>query len=176
MRGRASFGRTDTPRYGLSRAQVREFFASYGNRCLACGAEGVPLVIDHVKSRRKGGVNHPGNFQPLCRPCNSQKRSDTIDYRERVADLTAKPARAKLDKQAQRVTVDLPPDLYERLRAASYQRRDSMNKICIECLEKCLPPSPATAGTVHETGERYAADQRASASGSSTGRAADAGE
>jgi 5-methylcytosine-specific restriction endonuclease McrA len=53
----------------------------YGNRCLCCGATGVPLHIDHVIPLARGGRNDVSNLQPLCKPCNSQKYAKHIDYR-----------------------------------------------------------------------------------------------
>ena len=57
----------------------------YGNRCLACGSTG-PLTVDHIVPLEKGGRNDISNIQPLCRPCNSSKGAQTIDFRT-VAQL-----------------------------------------------------------------------------------------
>jgi 5-methylcytosine-specific restriction endonuclease McrA len=53
----------------------------YGNRCLCCGATGVPLHIDHVIPLARGGRNDISNLQPLCKRCNSRKYAKHIDYR-----------------------------------------------------------------------------------------------
>jgi 5-methylcytosine-specific restriction endonuclease McrA len=42
----------------------------------------VPLMLDHVVSRRNGGSNHPENLQALCEPCNAAK-SVLVDRRHR---------------------------------------------------------------------------------------------
>lgn len=56
-----------------------------GNTCLACGAVGVDLTVDHVVPLSKGGRNGIENVQPLCRACNLKKGDKMIDYRQMVA-------------------------------------------------------------------------------------------
>lgn len=62
--------------------------ARYGNRCLACGRDDLPLTVDHVVPLAKGGTNWISNLQPLCKPCNCQKHLRTTDYRSRP-EITA---------------------------------------------------------------------------------------
>lgn len=52
----------------------------YDNKCLCCG-EQVKLTVDHVIPISVGGSNDISNIQPLCKPCNSRKGTQTIDYR-----------------------------------------------------------------------------------------------
>jgi diadenosine tetraphosphate (Ap4A) HIT family hydrolase len=62
-----------------------------GGRCELCGVshEEVPLDVDHIVPRTKGGTNDPSNLQALCRTCNSQKLNrDDTDFRA-VADAFA---------------------------------------------------------------------------------------
>lgn len=54
--------------------------AHYNHCCLACG-QCVPLTEDHIVPLVKGGTDDISNIQPLCRPCNSAKGTQTIDYR-----------------------------------------------------------------------------------------------
>jgi 5-methylcytosine-specific restriction endonuclease McrA len=54
--------------------------AQHGHKCLACG-ESQPLTVDHVIPLSRGGQNVIGNIQPLCKPCNSRKHLNVIDYR-----------------------------------------------------------------------------------------------
>ncbi len=56
----------------------------YGRKCMACGASGVEIHVDHIKPRSK----HPEleleitNLQVLCRPCNMGKSNkDDTDWR-----------------------------------------------------------------------------------------------
>lgn len=53
----------------------------YGNRCLACNRDDLPLTVDHIVPISKGGTNWPDNLQPLCWPCNQRKHVKIIDYR-----------------------------------------------------------------------------------------------
>lgn len=52
----------------------------YGHICLACGQR-LPLTEDHIVPLVKGGTDDISNIQPLCRPCNSRKGTQTTDYR-----------------------------------------------------------------------------------------------
>lgn len=53
-----------------------------GGECLCCGTRG-DLVVDHIIPVARGGLTTVGNFQVLCRACNGEKYTNTIDYRLR---------------------------------------------------------------------------------------------
>lgn len=53
----------------------------YGNKCLCCGIYDEKLHADHVVPISKGGSNSIENIQPLCKTCNLQKSTKTIDFR-----------------------------------------------------------------------------------------------
>jgi 5-methylcytosine-specific restriction endonuclease McrA len=57
--------------------------ASWGNRCLCCGAA-ERLTTDHVIPVACGGRNVIENLQLLCNSCNCHKGTKTIDYRPGV--------------------------------------------------------------------------------------------
>jgi 5-methylcytosine-specific restriction endonuclease McrA len=61
----------------------------FGNRCLACGRTepDIKLSADHVVPLSKGGGDDIANLQPLCRPCNSVKRTKIIDYRPSASNI-----------------------------------------------------------------------------------------
>jgi len=61
-------------------AEWESLCAQYNHRCLACGQKR-PLCEDHIVPLVKGGTDDISNIQPLCRPCNSAKGTQTIDYR-----------------------------------------------------------------------------------------------
>ena len=52
----------------------------FNHVCLCCG-ESKLLSADHIVPLSKGGSNFISNIQPLCRSCNSKKKTRTIDYR-----------------------------------------------------------------------------------------------
>jgi len=58
----------------------------FGNKCLACGNTTLPLTVDHVIPLSKGGTNDITNLQPLCKPCNTNKRTSETDYRKLIKD------------------------------------------------------------------------------------------
>ena len=54
--------------------EVREYLLEKGGRtCSYCGAENVPLEIDHVHPRSKGGSDRVSNLTLSCRACNQKK-------------------------------------------------------------------------------------------------------
>ena len=75
------FGVPGQGKDGLTQAQWNAILKKYGRKCLACGATGVELHIDHVIPLSKGGGNVKENIQPLCGPCNIKKFTDSTDYR-----------------------------------------------------------------------------------------------
>ena len=52
-------------RYGAPGSSVRS--------CTYCGATGVPLEMDHIIPKARGGDDSPENLTPACRPCNQSK-------------------------------------------------------------------------------------------------------
>lgn len=64
----------------FTRKQFRELCAIYSNKCLCCG-EKLKLEADHIVPLARGGSDDISNIQPLCRNCNAQKATDSIDYR-----------------------------------------------------------------------------------------------
>ena len=52
----------------------------YDGKCLCCGTT-ENIQVDHVVPLSKGGTNTIDNLQPLCKACNRQKMTKTIDYR-----------------------------------------------------------------------------------------------
>ena len=46
-----------------------------------------------------------------------------------------------------RVTFDLPPELYERLRTTAFEQRTRMSRVGIECLRRCLAQPDRTLDT-----------------------------
>lgn len=56
--------------------EVREYLLEkWQRRCAYCGKENVPLQIDHVVPRSKGGTDRISNLTLACRECNEAKGS-----------------------------------------------------------------------------------------------------
>ncbi len=60
--------------------EVRHYLLEkWQHRCSYCQATGVPLEIDHVVSRSKGGSDRVANLVIACRPCNEAKGDQPIE-------------------------------------------------------------------------------------------------
>ncbi|WP_121181756.1 RNA-guided endonuclease IscB [Nocardiopsis sp. Huas11] len=54
--------------------EVREYLlAKFDRTCAYCGTTGVPLNIDHVRPRSRGGSDRVSNLVPACIGCNQTK-------------------------------------------------------------------------------------------------------
>lgn len=64
--------------------EVREYLLEKWQRtCAYCGIQGVPLEVEHIQSRARGGSNRVSNLCLACEPCNQKK--GTRDIREFLA-------------------------------------------------------------------------------------------
>jgi 5-methylcytosine-specific restriction endonuclease McrA len=69
----------------LAGYEVREYLLEkWGRRCAYCDATGVPLQIEHIVARARGGSNRVANLTLGCEPCNVSKGA--LDVREFVKD------------------------------------------------------------------------------------------
>ena len=60
--------------------EVREYLLEkWGRKCTYCGAEHVPLEIEHIVPKSRGGSNRISNLTLACRPCNQRKGSQSIE-------------------------------------------------------------------------------------------------
>lgn len=60
--------------------EVREYLLEkWGRRCAYCGAEGVPLQVEHIVPRARGGSDRESNLTLACGPCNQAKGSQTAE-------------------------------------------------------------------------------------------------
>ena len=63
----------------LAGCEVREYLLEKFSRvCVYCGAKGVPLEIEHIHPKSKGGSNRISNLALACRPCNQKKGSQDV--------------------------------------------------------------------------------------------------
>ncbi|MFD7840924.1 RNA-guided endonuclease IscB [Streptomyces sp. NPDC059761] len=69
--------------------EIREFLlAKWKRSCAYCGAEGVPLNIEHVRPRSGGGSDRLSNLVLACVTCNQAKGTSSIE--EFLADRPAR--------------------------------------------------------------------------------------
>jgi hypothetical protein len=63
-----------------TKSEWRELCLKYNYQCLCCGRKR-RLSADHVVPLYLGGSDDISNIQPLCKPCNSAKGTQVIDFR-----------------------------------------------------------------------------------------------
>nr|WP_297153488.1 RNA-guided endonuclease IscB [Thermogemmatispora sp.] len=60
--------------------EVREYLLEkWGRRCVYCGAENVPLEIEHIIPKSRGGTDRVSNLTVACRACNQAKGNRTAE-------------------------------------------------------------------------------------------------
>lgn len=58
----------------LAGYETREYvLEKWQRKCAYCGKEGVPLQVEHIVPRAKGGSNRVSNLTLACEPCNTKK-------------------------------------------------------------------------------------------------------
>ncbi|MEV8252093.1 RNA-guided endonuclease IscB [Microbacterium sp. NPDC076768] len=64
----------------LAGTNVREYLlAKWERACVYCGATDVPLNIDHIRARARGGSDRVSNLTLACIPCNQAKGAMPIE-------------------------------------------------------------------------------------------------
>ena len=107
---------------------VREYLLEkWGRECTYCGEKDVPLQVEHIEPKSKGGSNRPSNLCNRCLKCNQKKGNKPVEE-----FLKRKPALLKkIKSQAKKPLKD----------AAAVN--STRNKI-VEVLSKLLPTKTAT--------------------------------
>jgi len=60
--------------------EVREYLLEKWNRtCAYCGKKDIPLQIDHIQPRSKGGSNRVSNLTLACQCCNQKKDASPVE-------------------------------------------------------------------------------------------------
>jgi len=63
----------------LAGYELREYLLEkWGRECAYCGAKNVPLEIEHIQARSKGGSDRVSNLTLACTPCNINKGNKYI--------------------------------------------------------------------------------------------------
>ena len=72
--------------------EVREYLLEkWDRKCVYCGAENVPLQIEHIHPKSKGGSNRISNLCIACQPCNLKKGVQSItDFLAKKPDVLKK--------------------------------------------------------------------------------------
>ena len=84
--------------------EVREYLLEKWNRqCAYCGKKDVPLQVEHMHPRSRGGSNSVNNLTLACQPCNQKKGSRTAAEFGHP-QLTARAARPLADAAAVNAT------------------------------------------------------------------------
>ncbi len=64
----------------LAGYEVREYLLEkWDRKCAYCGASGVPLQVEHIKAKARGGTNRVSNLTLACAACNDAKGSLPIE-------------------------------------------------------------------------------------------------
>lgn len=88
----------------MTPARRRRILEAHGERCHACGAEGVPLAIDHWVPLMLGGSEDDENLRPLCEPCHGRKTAKENQVRGKINRLAGKNKPKRKHKWPQRQT------------------------------------------------------------------------
>jgi 5-methylcytosine-specific restriction endonuclease McrA len=64
----------------LAGFELREYLLEkWGRKCAYCGAENVPLQIEHIDAKARGGSNRESNLALACRCCNEKKAALPVE-------------------------------------------------------------------------------------------------
>ena len=60
--------------------EVKEYLLEkWDRKCAYCGAENVPLQVEHIVPKTRGGSNRLSNLAIACTPCNQEKNNMTAE-------------------------------------------------------------------------------------------------
>ncbi|MER5222402.1 RNA-guided endonuclease IscB [Streptomyces flaveus] len=75
--------RLDGPEYqqgALAGYEVRQYLLEkWGRACAYCGAIGVPLQVEHIRPKARGGSDRVSNLTLACEPCNQAKSAKPVE-------------------------------------------------------------------------------------------------
>ncbi|HTI15450.1 MAG TPA: RNA-guided endonuclease IscB [Dictyobacter sp.] len=103
----------------LFQYEVREYLLEqWQRRCAYCGKTDIPLEVEHIVPRAKGGTNRISNLTLACQPCNQAKGARTIEdfLQKKPALLTHIQAQTKHPLKDAAAVNSTRWALYERLK------------------------------------------------------------
>jgi 5-methylcytosine-specific restriction endonuclease McrA len=60
--------------------EIRQYLLEkFGHKCVYCSAENVPLQVEHIVPKARGGSSRVSNLTISCGPCNQEKGSRTAE-------------------------------------------------------------------------------------------------
>jgi 5-methylcytosine-specific restriction endonuclease McrA len=60
--------------------EVREYLLNkWGRKCAYCDAQNVPLQVEHIRPKARGGSNRVSNLTLACQPCNQAKDARPVE-------------------------------------------------------------------------------------------------
>ena len=104
----------------LSGYEARAYLLpKWNHACAYCGRQNVPLQIEHIRPRAKGGTNRISNLCIACEPCNTAKGTqDITTFLKKKPDLLKRVlAQAKAPLRDAATVNSTRWRLYERLKA-----------------------------------------------------------
>ncbi|WP_200284103.1 RNA-guided endonuclease IscB, partial [Rhabdochromatium marinum] len=104
----------------LAGYQVREYLLEKWHRtCAYCGAQGVPLQIEHIHPKSRGGSDRVSNLTLACAPCNQRKGNQplAVFLQDNPALLRRIQAQAKVPLRDAAAVNATRWALFERLKA-----------------------------------------------------------
>jgi hypothetical protein len=108
----------------LAGYELREYLLEkWERRCAYCGRDGVPLNIDHIQAKDRGGTKRVTNLTMSCKPCNqakgNQEISQFLKWKPEVLQRILEQAQAPLRDAAAVNTTRW--ELYQRLKATGLE-------------------------------------------------------
>ena len=100
--------------------EVREYvLEKWGRTCAYCGTTTVPLEVEHILCKARGGTNRVSNLTLACEPCNKNKGTMLVQdfLREKPDVLKRMLAQAKAPLKDAAAVNSTRWALYERLHA-----------------------------------------------------------
>jgi HNH endonuclease len=107
----------------LAGYEVREYLLEkWGRQCSYCGATDVPLQVEHIQCRAKGGSHRVSNLCVACKPCNDKKGTqDVKDFLKNKPELLKRIlAQAKASLKDAAAVNSTRWALFERLKACGW--------------------------------------------------------